>query len=95
MNWPANEGVRQALNPHLHGAIVPGVIDTEVWDHVDALYSRQFGLPPGGKKREVELAVPYGRMGYPCEVASAAVFLASTEAEDIVPSGKVKNEDLV
>ena len=65
-------------------AIAPGVIDTEMWDRVDALYSRQFGLPPGEKKREVGLAVRYGRMGYPYEVASAAVFLASTEAEYIV-----------
>jgi galactitol 2-dehydrogenase len=72
-------------------AIAPGVIDTEMWDRVDALYSRQFGLPPGEKKREVGLAVPYGRMGHPCEVASAALFLASTEAEYIV--GQTLNVD--
>jgi short-subunit dehydrogenase len=72
-------------------AIAPGVIDTEMWDRVDALYSRQFGLPLGVKKREVGLAVPYGRMGHPCEVASAAVFLASTEAEYIV--GQTLNVD--
>jgi NAD(P)-dependent dehydrogenase (short-subunit alcohol dehydrogenase family) len=72
-------------------AIAPGVIDTEMWDQVDALYARQFGLPPGEKKREVGVAVPYGRMGHPCEVASAAVFLASTEAEYIV--GQTLNVD--
>jgi NAD(P)-dependent dehydrogenase (short-subunit alcohol dehydrogenase family) len=72
-------------------AIAPGVIDTEMWDRVDALYSRQFGLPLGEKKRQVGLAVPYGRMGNPCEVASAAVFLASTEAEYIV--GQTLNVD--
>ena len=72
-------------------AIAPGVIDTEIWDRVDALYSRQFGLPPEEKKREVGLAVPYGRMGHPCEVASAAVFLASAEAEYIV--GQTLNVD--
>jgi len=71
--------------------IAPGVIDTEMWDRVDALYSRQFGLPLGEKKREVGLAVPYGRMGRPCEVASAAVFLASAEAEYIV--GQTLNVD--
>jgi NAD(P)-dependent dehydrogenase (short-subunit alcohol dehydrogenase family) len=72
-------------------AIAPGVIDTEMWDRVDALYSRQFGLPLGEKKRQVGLAVPYGRMGHPCEVASAALFLASGEAEYIV--GQTLNVD--
>ena len=72
-------------------AIAPGVIDTEMWDRVDALYARQFGLPSGEKKREVGLAVPYGRMGHPYEVASAAVFLASTGAEYIV--GQTLNVD--
>jgi NAD(P)-dependent dehydrogenase (short-subunit alcohol dehydrogenase family) len=72
-------------------AIAPGVIDTEMWDRVDALYARQFGLLPGEKKREVGLAVPYGRMGHAREVASAAIFLASTEAEYIV--GQTLNVD--
>jgi NAD(P)-dependent dehydrogenase (short-subunit alcohol dehydrogenase family) len=72
-------------------AIAPGVIDTEMWVRVDALYSQQFGLPLGEKKREVGLAVPYGRMGRPCEVASTAVFLASGEAEYIV--GQTLNVD--
>jgi NAD(P)-dependent dehydrogenase (short-subunit alcohol dehydrogenase family) len=72
-------------------AIAPGVIDTEMWVRVDALYSRQFGLPLGEKKREVGHAVPYGRMGHPCEVAAAAVFLASGEAEYIV--GQTLNVD--
>jgi NAD(P)-dependent dehydrogenase (short-subunit alcohol dehydrogenase family) len=72
-------------------AIAPGVVDTEMWDRVDALYSRQFGLPLGEKKREVGLAVPYGRMGHASEIASAAVFLASAEAEYIV--GQTLNVD--
>jgi galactitol 2-dehydrogenase len=72
-------------------AIAPGVIDTDMWARVDALYSRQYGLALGEKKREVGLAVPYGRMGRPCEVASAAVFLASCEAEYIV--GQTLNVD--
>lgn len=72
-------------------AIAPGVIDTEMWARVDALYSHQFGLPLGEKKREVGLAVPYGRMGHPSEVAAAAVFLASNQAEYIV--GQTLNVD--
>ena len=30
------------------------------------------------------MSVPYGRMGYPSEIADAAVFLASAESEYIV-----------
>jgi NAD(P)-dependent dehydrogenase (short-subunit alcohol dehydrogenase family) len=65
-------------------AIAPGDIDTEMWDRIDALYARQFGLPPGEKKRQIGMSVPYGRMGYPSEIADAAVFLASAESEYIV-----------
>ena len=65
-------------------AIAPGDIDTEMWDRIDALYARQYGLPPGEKKRQIGMSVPYGRMGYPREIADAAVFLASAESEYIV-----------
>lgn len=65
-------------------AIAPGDIDTEMWDRIDVLYARQFGLPPGEKKRQIGMSVPYGRMGYPREIADTAVFLASAESEYIV-----------
>ena len=41
------------------------LIDTPMWDQVDALFARYEGLPVGEKKRRVGLAVPYGRMGAP------------------------------
>ena len=41
-------------------------------------------LPLGEKKRQVGLAVPYGRMGTPEDMVEAAVFLASADAEYIV-----------
>ena len=44
-------------------AIAPGVIDTPMWDQVDALFANYENLPLGEKKRQVGLAVPYGRMG--------------------------------
>ena len=72
-------------------AIAPGVIDTPMWDHVDALHAALDGIPVGAKKREVGAAVPYGRMGVPGEVAGAAVFLASDEAEYVV--GQTLNVD--
>lgn len=71
-----------AMAPHgiRVNAIAPGVIDTPMWQHVDALFARYEGLQPGEKKRAVGLAVPVGRMGTPADVAGAAVFLASDEA---------------
>ncbi len=64
--------------------IAPGVIDTPMWDHVDALFARYEGKPPGQKKREVGAAVPFGRMGLPADLTGAAVFLASADADYIV-----------
>ncbi len=64
--------------------IAPGVIDTPMWDHVDAQFARYENLQPGEKKRQVGLAVPYGRMGTPEDMVGAAVFLASHDADYIV-----------
>lgn len=61
-------------------AIAPGVIDSDMWDHVDALFAKAEGLPIGEKKRRVGAAVPFGRFGTPDEVAGLAVFLASEAA---------------
>jgi NAD(P)-dependent dehydrogenase (short-subunit alcohol dehydrogenase family) len=65
-------------------AIAPGVVDTPMWDEVDALFARYENLPIGEKKRQVGLAVPYGRMGRPEDIVGAAVFLASADADYIV-----------
>jgi NAD(P)-dependent dehydrogenase (short-subunit alcohol dehydrogenase family) len=64
--------------------IAPGVVDTPMWDQVDALFARYEGLPIGEKKRQVGLAVPYGRMGAPEDLSGAAVFLASADADYVV-----------
>jgi D-sorbitol dehydrogenase (acceptor) len=64
-------------------AIAPGVIDTPMWQQVDALFARYEGLQPGEKKAAVGRAVPLGYMGRPGQVAGAAVFLASDEASYI------------
>lgn len=61
-------------------AIAPGVVDTPMWDHVDALFARYEHLQPGEKKRAVGLAVPLGRMGTPADLAGAAIFLASDDS---------------
>ena len=71
-----------AMAPHgiRVNAIAPGVVDTPMWERVDALFARYEGLQPGEKKQAVGKAVPLGRMGVPDDIAGAAVFLASDEA---------------
>ena len=64
--------------------IAPGVIDTPMWDQVDALFAKYENRPIGEKKRLVGEAVPYGRMGVPQDITGAAVFLASSDSDYIV-----------
>ena len=64
--------------------IAPGVVDTPMWEEVDALFARYENRRLGEKKRLVGEAVPYGRMGRPEDHAGAAVFLASDDAEYVV-----------
>lgn len=64
-------------------AIAPGVIDTPMWDHVDAQFAVYENKPRGQKKQEVGAAVPLGHMGDPSEVADPCVFLASDAARYI------------
>jgi D-sorbitol dehydrogenase (acceptor) len=63
--------------------IAPGVINTPMWGHVDALFAKYEGLPIGEKKKRVGLAVPLGYMGEPTDICGAALFLASDEASYI------------
>ena len=74
-----------AMAPHkirVNG-IAPGVINTPMWVHVDALFAQYEGLPIGEKKKRVGLAVPLGYMGDPTDICGAAVFLASDDASYI------------
>lgn len=64
--------------------IAPGVVDTPMWEEVDALFARYEGLAIGEKKRLVGEAVPFGRMGKPEDHVGAAVFLASAESDYVV-----------
>ena len=74
-----------AMAPHRIrvNAISPGVIDTPMWQHVDALFARYENLPLGEKKKRVGEAVPLGYMGASADICGAAVFLASDEASYI------------
>ncbi|MCC5882203.1 MAG: L-iditol 2-dehydrogenase [Halomonas sp.] len=77
-----------ALDLVKHGirvnGIAPGVVNTPMWDEVDALFARYENRPLGEKKRLVGEAVPVGRMGKPEDYAGAAVFLASSDSEYMV-----------
>jgi len=82
-----------AMAPHQIrvNAIAPGVVDTPMWEQVDALFARYEALPLGEKKKQVAAAVPLGRMGNANDLCGAAVFLASTEAGYI--TGQTLNVD--
>lgn len=64
--------------------IAPGVVDSDMWDEVDALFAKYENRPKGEKKRLVGESVPYGRMGKAEDLTGMAVFLASDDAEYIV-----------
>ncbi len=73
--------IRYGINVN---AIAPGVVDGEHWDHVDSLFARLEGKPPGQKKAEVAASVPAGRFAVPADLTGMAVFLASSESDYIV-----------
>ena len=77
----ALELIRYGINVN---AIAPGVVDTPMWDVVDAKLGSREGLKPGDVKRRVAAAVPAGRFGAPQELAAMAAFLAGPDAAYIV-----------
>ncbi|RUM07127.1 L-iditol 2-dehydrogenase [Rhizobium chutanense] len=77
----ALELIRYGINVN---AIAPGVVDTPMWDVVDAKLGSREGLKPGDVKRRVAVAVPAGRFGAAEEQAAMAAFLAGPDAAYIV-----------
>jgi NAD(P)-dependent dehydrogenase (short-subunit alcohol dehydrogenase family) len=64
--------------------ISPGVVDTPMWDKVDALFAQYERREIGEKKRMMGEAVPFGRMGVPEDLVGAAVFLATSDSDYVV-----------
>ncbi len=72
-------------------AISPGVVDTPMWNQVDALFAKYQNLSIGEKKRLVAKEIPLGRIGTPSDIAYMALFLASGLSDYI--TGQTYNVD--
>jgi len=64
-------------------AICPGVVPTPMWDTQIEDYARKRGLKPEEVMSYFESKIPMGRIGTAKDVAHAALFLASDEADYI------------
>ena len=64
-------------------AIAPGIVDTPFWEEVDRQFARLLNLPEGEPKRRAVASIPLGRIEQPEDVAAAAAFLASPDADYI------------
>ncbi|CAN5748595.1 L-iditol 2-dehydrogenase [soil metagenome] len=64
-------------------AIAPGIVDTPFWDEVDKQFAKLLNMEIGEPKRTFTQSIPLGRIEQPDDVAGAAVFLASSDADYI------------
>jgi D-sorbitol dehydrogenase (acceptor) len=74
-----------ALAPHKINvnALAPGIVDTPFWDEVDKQFANLLNMEVGEPKRTFSAQIPLGRIEQPEDVAGAAVFLASSDADYI------------
>ncbi len=80
-----NQSIALALAEHKINvnALAPGIVDTPFWDEVDKQFARLLDWPVGEPKRRFTASIPLGRIEQPADVAGAAVFLASSDADYI------------
>lgn len=74
-----------ALAPHrinVNG-IAPGIVDTQLWVGVDQQFAKLLDMNVGEPIAKFVETIPLGRIEQPDDVAGAAVFLASAEADYI------------
>jgi D-sorbitol dehydrogenase (acceptor) len=74
-----------ALAPHKINvnAIAPGIVDTPFWEEVDRQFAALLNMEIGEPKRTFSGQIPLGRIEQPEDVAGAAAFLASSDADYI------------
>ncbi len=80
-----NQSIALALAEHKINvnAIAPGIVDTPFWVEVDKQFAKLLGWEIGEPKRKFTESIPLGRIEQPEDVAGAAVFLASEDANYI------------
>ncbi len=62
-------------------AICPGIVDTNMERQIDAEIAQEEGKSPAEVKKRYESLIPLGRYARPPDIAKAALFLASEDAE--------------
>ena len=80
-----NQSMGLALAPYKINvnAIAPGIVDTPFWDEVDKQFAKLLNMEIGEPKATFTKAIPLGRIEQPDDIAGAAVFLASSDADYI------------
>jgi NAD(P)-dependent dehydrogenase (short-subunit alcohol dehydrogenase family) len=83
----------QALAPHriTSNCICPGVVQTPLWERLDAEWTALEGWPPGEAWKRRTAGIPLGRPERPEDVAGVVAFLASSDADYI--TGQALNVD--
>lgn len=77
-----SQSVAQELADHQITVNVysPGVVQTPMWDAIDAELTRRRGTPLGSEMAGMVAGIPLGRLETPADVAAVVAFLASPEA---------------
>ncbi|MFN8499160.1 MAG: L-iditol 2-dehydrogenase [Anaerolineae bacterium] len=80
-----NQSMGLALAPYKINvnAIAPGIVDTPFWDEVDRQFAKLLNMEIGEPKATFTKSIPLGRIEQPSDIAGAAVFLASSDADYI------------
>lgn len=76
-------GMEWAEHGILVNAVCPGIVDTPMWDQIDAEAVKRTGAEPGSVKAAVVATIPIGRIEQPGDVANLVAFLASADASYI------------
>ena len=62
-------------------AYCPGIVDTGMWDIIDARASEVMGVPRGAMLEQAKSQITLGRMQTPVDVANFVSFLASEDSD--------------